>query len=72
MSKETSEPAFPRNDDAPGHNGMDLRDYFAAKALPGLMGRDWSHHNGTDAELIKVWAASSYAMADAMLLERAK
>ena len=51
-------------------DGMTLRDYFAAKALPGLMGRNWSNHTGTDLELIELWAASSYAIADAMLRAR--
>ena len=50
--------------------GMTLRDYFAAKAMPGLMGRNWSNHKGTDEELIGVWARSSYAVADAMLKAR--
>ena len=50
--------------------GMTLRDYFAAKAMPGLMGRNWSNHKGTDEELIGLWARSSYAMADAMLKAR--
>ena len=27
------EPAFPRDHAADGHNGMSLRDYFAAKAM---------------------------------------
>jgi hypothetical protein len=50
--------------------GMTLRDYFAAKAIPGLMARNWSNHKGTDEELIGVWARSSYAVADAMLKAR--
>jgi hypothetical protein len=50
--------------------GMTLRDYFAAKAMQGLMARNWSNHQGTDEELIGVWARSSYAVADAMLKAR--
>ena len=70
-------PAFPNGDDvtlgryAP-HPGMSLRDYFAAKAMPGLMQRNWSEFKGTDNELIATWAKSSYAIADAMLAEREK
>lgn len=73
--KHTGGPAFPttgdcyENLDPPGE-GMTLRDYFAAKAMPGLMGRDWSHFKGSDAELLAQWAQSSYAVADAMLKAR--
>lgn len=79
MSKETGGPAFPIQEhivpkdgvmEVQGTSGITTRDYFAATALPGLMGRDWSHHKGTDVELIKVWAAASYAVADAMLEAR--
>lgn len=51
-------------------DGISIRDYFAAKALPGLMGRSWSPLTGD--ELVNQWAVSAYAMADAMLAERAK
>lgn len=68
----TGGPAFPAPViDVDSHSGMTLRDYFAAKAMPGLMGRNWSNHKGTDEELIGVWARSSYAVADAMLKARA-
>jgi hypothetical protein len=50
--------------------GMSLRDYFAAKALPGLMGRDWSHMKGQDQAIIEAWARGAYAVADAMLAAR--
>ena len=30
-------PAFPRDHASDGHNGMTLRDYFAAKALVGSL-----------------------------------
>ena len=46
--------------------GMSLRDYFAAKALAGML---------ADSELKTTredFAERSYAMADAMILERAK
>jgi len=48
--------------------GMTLRDYFAAKAMQGLMGRVWGDLP-TD-ELFAVWSKSAYAMADAMLKAR--
>lgn len=47
------------------------RDYFAAKAMQGLMGRNWEHIN-SDAEIISTWAASAYGVADAMLKAREK
>jgi hypothetical protein len=48
--------------------GMTLRDYFAAKAMQGLMGRAWGEIPAE--ELFKTWATSAYAMADAMLKAR--
>lgn len=51
-------------------SNMPMRDYFAAKAMHGLMGRDWSHLKVTDAELFTLWAQSSYFAADAMLAAR--
>jgi len=62
---DTGGPAFP----VPGlhraehNNGMTLRDYFAAKAMQGMM------HDVTQpvGEVIAAWA---YAMADAMLRAR--
>lgn len=72
----TGGPAFPVSHDMAliaglqNAYGMTLRDYFAAKAMQGLMARNWSNHKGTDEELIGVWARSSYAVADAMLKAR--
>ena len=72
--KDTGGWAFPAQhfDLAEHEHGMTLRDYFAAKAIAGLMVRNWSHHTGTDEELIAVWARSAYGVADAMLQERSK
>ena len=60
-------PAFPRNYDADGHNGMTLRDYFAAKALPAYL----SHvSDGGAAILSRCYAEAAkeaYEIADAML-----
>jgi len=60
-------PAFPN---AHYHNvsGMTLRDYFAAKAMQGLMSRVWG--DMPTEELFNIWATSSYALADAMLKAR--
>lgn len=70
MDKDTGGPAFPSPREHTTKEGMPLRDYFAAKAMQGLMGRDWSNHKGSDEELIGVWARSSYAVADALLKAR--
>jgi len=75
MSKDTSPAAFPlartAADDGDGwtHYGMTLRDYFAAKAMQGMLS------NSTiiaelDVETQKWIAGYSYSQADAMLRVR--
>ena len=69
-SKDTGGPAFPRPGDFNPQTGMTLRDYFAAKAMQGLIGcSDWresmDEHNASD-----FTAFSAYVMADAMLKAR--
>lgn len=58
----TGGPAFPLQsigpDFAPGYAGMTLRDYFAAKAMQGLI---------VDVDGYDYIAEVSYKMADAML-----
>ena len=74
MRKDTSEPAFPRN----GHpdkndfpiDGMSLRDYFAAKALQGLLSYTYAADRFRGD--LKVAAIEAYEIADAMLEERKK
>ena len=59
-------PAFPCEFSEPKHlHGMSLRDYFAAKALPGLIAEPGDAH-------IDELARDAYRFADAMLAERAK
>jgi hypothetical protein len=59
--KRNDEPAFPRDHRSDGHNGMTLRDYFAAKAMQGLM----------DAAMpMPEIAVSAYQMADKMMEAR--
>lgn len=61
------EPAFPQQTDLKlSYTGMTLRDYFAAKALQGLL----SNRNAEAA--IDEFAEKSYRMADAMLKARQK
>lgn len=72
MTTPDNPPAFPThgNHDIHGQElnpptlGMTLRDYFAAKAMQGLLARDGDHlaHAGK--------AILAYGIADAMLTER--
>ena len=84
MSKDNGGPAFPceggrtvmsgnaMHKTLPS-DGMTLRDYFAAKALPGLLATCEREPGGATSSLsASALAAASYEMADAMLLERAK
>ena len=67
MSKYTGGPAFPTVDEnhySVGGEGMSLRDYFAAKALQGLLsGRNY---------ITEMNVQLAYEYADAMLKEREK
>ena len=74
MNKENGGPAFPLCIEV-GENihldlGMTLRDYFAAKAMQGMLGNSGMGMWGPDAE--KSYALSAYSMADAMLAQREK
>jgi hypothetical protein len=75
--KNDGGPAFPTlavlGDRALSEGGLTVRDYFAAKALPGLIGRVWNADGKLSGdEVIALWAQSAYAMADAMIAEREK
>ena len=68
--KNTGGPAFPTevwdSEGVPQHTeGMTLRDYFAAKAMQGIVSREVSNES-----LIEVYAKNAYKMADAMLEAR--
>lgn len=78
------EPAFPRpiqyNSDGSlryeaCNEGMALRDYFAARAMQGLLAGDTKSHDGKDLDLNQKenkenLAHSAYLIADAMLAQR--
>lgn len=75
MSNDTSGPAFPVPEQS--HYGLSLRDYFAAKALQGLLANPggpiqrhemhgWGFTNCNPDNV----AATAYGMADAMLAAR--
>ena len=69
MSKNNGEPAFPVfPETATGHaaafRGMTLRDYFAAKAMQGMVSVQYGSRR------TEVWAKDAYELADAMLKAR--
>ncbi len=65
MSKDNGGPAFPTEYGAV--SGMTLRDYFAAKAMQGMLAAPVLA--SSDQFML---ARDAYTVADAMLLERAK
>lgn len=73
MSTNAGGPAFPvplhediRGNYAGGDPGMTMLDYFAAKAMQGILANPVTHTNP------KHLPGASYAMGQAMLAERAK
>lgn len=65
---ETGGPAFPcKSYSGMMSEGVSIRDYFAAKALQGLLAQSGGNAMGSDLGLGAVWA---YQMADAMLEAR--
>ena len=72
----TGGPAFPVTSDNyanPESTGMTLRDYFAAKAMQGLIScPDWRENAGEDVgmDASDYTANAAYMMADAMLKAR--
>jgi hypothetical protein len=79
-TKDNGGPAFPTtpqnyDDMDPAGAGMTLRDYFAAKALSGLLAgldRDARRFMEREAEPAAAMAKACYTMADAMLKARKK
>jgi hypothetical protein len=73
MIKNTGGPAFPHHvvytngwSDNQEIHGMDLRDYFAAKAMNGMIGGAWPTTSPDQEDI----ARFSYEMANAMLKAR--
>lgn len=64
MNEETGGPAFPHGQLRDEYNGMALRDYFAAKAMQGLLAT-----GDEEATTIGV-AQADYAVADQMIKVR--
>lgn len=70
MKKETGGPAFPFTP-TQDRQGMTLRDYFAAKAMLGVLSRGvWKNIGVDHADEMEGMAIAFYSMADAMLKAR--
>ncbi len=70
MSKDTGGPAFPRPFSGTtqyAQEGMTLRDYFAAKAMQGMLACSIQPQSGAD-----MYARDAYQVADAMLKARGR
>jgi hypothetical protein len=52
------------------HNGMTLRDYFAAKAMQTLLSSEYTSQHGLHEGWMGALAYESYMVADAMLKAR--
>lgn len=62
-------PAFPVVSEIMGHcSGMSLRDYFAAKALEGMLANQHPYQASDE----HMFARDAYTLADAMLAARQK
>ena len=78
MNKDNGGPAFPLADSNAEYmntsrqacNGMTLRDYFAAKAMPSLLNERGIKEIAVSGA--EGFAQACYLIADAMLAERAK
>lgn len=57
--------AFPY-EESYNHSGMDLRDYFAAKAMQAMI----THPDSRDDVSADIYAKGAYVMADAMMEAR--
>lgn len=63
-------PAFPTANGGSPDDGMTLRDYFAAKALQGLLAHPECDFTPITAKAQEQAAADAYGVADAMLKAR--
>lgn len=72
MTQNNGGPAFPRDWQYPGHNGMSLRDWFAGHALAGDLANGDGGTYGNDAkdEYLVDRAMLYYRIADAMIAAR--
>ena len=52
------------------NEGMTLRDYFASKAISGMMGEIHSYGQDISPDTLENYAKSAYRLADALLAAR--
>jgi hypothetical protein len=69
LSTQNGGPAFPVD---PGFSGMNLRDYFAAKAMQSIVSCVVPGLSASSQESINAIGTAAYVIADAMLKERTK
>ena len=74
MDSNPLQPAFPRDHRHDGHNGMTLRDYFAAQAMQAHIVASFSalaaaYEKDTD-RVNEILAMTAYETADAMIRQR--
>lgn len=69
MSKQTGGPAFPGTYSNVENQGLTMRDYFAAKSVPGLIA---AKGLPTYKECYELFASHAYRIADALIKERSK
>ena len=75
MADQDGGPAFPESGprgQAIGGEGMSLRDWFAGRALAGLLSNPSLVHTGSGPAGPPHFAAAVYELADALLAERDK
>ena len=60
-------PAFPTSNGGSPDDGMTLRDYFAAKALSGLLAHPECDYTPMKVRAVEQAALDAYSLADAML-----
>jgi hypothetical protein len=70
LKPETGGPAFPKQWDQYSHDGMTLRDYFAAKAMTRVISQENIKANCGKEDYFDIIAEECYKYADAMLKER--
>lgn len=69
---KSDEPAFPRDHRYEGHNGLTMRDYFAAKAMQGMLANPQQDYAPLTQSSQDAVVSSAYGIADAMIAARSQ
>ena len=67
--------AFPKireHQDESGQDGMDLRDYFAAKAMQVILEKNYKEYYQQGSNYMPLFAEHAYSFADDMMAAREK